>query len=410
MPSLACRLTILTLLIALVAVQTACHQAVPRNTVNTHEQSFGIGKPATDERSDFHPEVVINRLLASPAPISDEHPQRPREVLGFYTDPEPSYPGSQPIVDQYSSSISSIAPFWYKLDDLQPGHLIHEGNEESQRQVIQRAHDKGLHVYLLVHNLFYGTVTRGKEVASTVLRNEKYREQLIRNLRNEIKKFDYDGINIDIENLFIQDRDAFTAFMKQLASDLHKDDKIVTVSVPANTGDARANAWAAWFDYAALGKLVDRLVLMTYDEHNPRTSPGAVASIDWVESTVRYALSQGVPSGKILVGIAGYGWNWGAQGTKALYSSYALTKYHQQKAKAPIHWDNQSQAPYFSYTDEQNIPHHVWFENSYSLRFKLQLVKKYDLQGIAIWRLGLEDPAVWTTISSLIPVRKFPTQ
>jgi spore germination protein len=42
--------------------------------------------------------------------------------------------------------------------------------------------------------------------------------------------------------------------------------------------------------------------------------------------------------------------------------------------------------------------HQVWFENSRSLAYKLDLVNKYDIKGVAIWRLGQEDPGYWQVL------------
>ncbi|MEH7225772.1 hypothetical protein V7112_18325 [Bacillus sp. JJ1566] len=138
----------------------------------------------------------------------------PREVLGFYTEQEGSLPGSQPTVNSQFTRLSIIAPFWYKLDDKQPGNLIDSVTSDHKRQVIQSAHDKNLKVYMVVHNLFYETVDKGKQVASNVLTNDKNRDVFIQNLRNEISQFKYDGINIDMENLNLADRDCFSLFIK----------------------------------------------------------------------------------------------------------------------------------------------------------------------------------------------------
>ena len=40
----------------------------------------------------------------------------------------------------------------------------------------------------------------------------------------------------------------------------------------------------------------------------------------------------------------------------------------------------------------------VWFESADSMSAKLKLVKKHDLGGIAIWRLGQEDAGYWKVI------------
>ncbi|WP_413306154.1 glycosyl hydrolase family 18 protein [Bacillus sp. 1P10SD] len=330
----------------------------------------------------------------------------PREVLGFYTEQEGTYPGSQPTVDSQFTNLSIIAPFWYKLDDKTPGNLIASVTAEHKKQVIQSAHENHLKVYMVVHNLFYETVEKGKQVASNVLDNDTNRNVFIQNLRNEMNQFNYDGINIDMENLHLTDRDTFSLMIKELSDALHRDGKVVTVSVPANTGDSRANPWSPWFDYEKLGHYSDGLMIMTYDEHNPRTKPGASASVDWTEATIRYALKNEVPSSKILLGIAGYGWDWDTTTNKALYSSYPQLMDQKTKYKAKVSWDSQSQTPHFSYVDEKKHSHEAWFENSHSLRFKLDLVEKYNLRGIGIWRLGLEDPKYWTTIPKKIKVKK----
>lgn len=380
--------------------QSQKNEIVP-NIIN--EKNYGVGKPLPDHLADFHPstlELPIQKVKVT-------YPNKtPREVLGFYTEQEGAYPGSQPTVDTQSPYITIIAPFWYKLDDKKPGSLLNSVTADHKRKIIQSAHQKNIKVYLVVHNLFYGTVEKGKQVASAVLDNDINRSVFIQNLRNELKQFSYDGINIDMENLYMTDKNSFSLFIKNLSHALHADGKAVTVSVPANTGDSHANPWSPWFDYAKLGQYADRLVIMTYDEHNPRTKPGTTASLDWTEATIKYALNHGVRPSKILLGIAGYGWNWDTTANKSIYSSYALLMSQKAKYKTPIFWDSVSQTPYLSYVDENKDAHQAWFENSYSLRFKLDLVEFYNLQGIGIWRLGLEDPMYWKAIPEKIRIKK----
>ncbi|MCL6572341.1 MAG: glycoside hydrolase family 18 [Bacillus sp. (in: Bacteria)] len=350
--------------------------------------------------------LLLSSCSQSQAKEGSLEPKTPREVLGFYTEKEGNYPGSQPTVNSQFTNLSIIAPFWYKLDDKHPGSLIDSVTADHKKKVIQSAHEKHVKVYLVVHNLFYETLEKGKQVASNVLANDINRNLFIQNLRKEMNQFNYDGINIDIENLYLTDRDSFSLMIKKLSDVLHRDGKEVTVSVPANTGDSRANPWSPWFDYAKLGQFADGLMIMTYDEHNAKTTPGTVASVDWTEATIRYALKEGVPSSKILIGIAGYGWDWDTKTKKAIYSSHELLMEKKTKHKAETLWDSRSQTPHFSYVDEKKHTHQAWFENSKSLRPKLNLVEKYNLQGMGIWRLGLEDPMYWTTIPEKIKVKK----
>lgn len=390
----------LSISILLLFVTTSCGFSQPPHIQNTYH---GVGKAAPHQYADRHPQAEIHTAQAR---IQTAAGTKAREILGFYTEPEGFYPGSQPIVDTQSASLSSIAPFWYKLKENDPAQLISAVTPEHQRKVIRQAHEKGLHVYMLVHNLFYNTPEKGKEVAHRILVNPSAQQRFFQNVEAEITQYGFDGINIDMENLYPGDKRAFSQMIQRLSARLHQKGKLVTISVPANTGDDRANPWSHWFDYKALGKSVDRLVIMTYDEHNPRTQPGPVASLDWTEDTIRYALKQQVPPQKILLGIASYGWNWSGGQEQAVYSSYPLLMQLKDQYRATVRWDAASQTPMFTYQDEATNTHTAWFENSYSLRFKLDLVEKYNLQGIGIWRLGLEDPALWSTIPAEMKVKK----
>jgi spore germination protein YaaH len=52
----------------------------------------------------------------------------------------------------------------------------------------------------------------------------------------------------------------------------------------------------------------------------------------------------------------------------------------------------------------------VWFATSRSLEAKLGLVQQLDLAGIAIWRLGGEDPQNWQVIRSKLVEDPFESQ
>jgi spore germination protein YaaH len=68
---------------------------------------------------------------------------------------------------------------------------------------------------------------------------------------------------------------------------------------------------------------------------------------------------------------------------------------------AKIQWDNVARVPYFKYTQNGQY-HEVWFESKSSLEHKLDIVKEYNIGGIALWRLGLEDAGVWDVIEKRI--------
>jgi len=77
-----------------------------------------------------------------------------------------------------------------------------------------------------------------------------------------------------------------------------------------------------------------------------------------------------------------------------------------RRYQQPISWDERAQVPCFTYVDENGSRHEVYFENASSWAGKLDLAVKYNLGGVAVWRLGLEDPKSWEVLKSKFPGRK----
>jgi spore germination protein YaaH len=108
-----------------------------------------------------------------------------------------------------------------------------------------------------------------------------------------------------------------------------------------------------------------------------------------------------VPAEKLQLGIPFYGYNW-PEGEDAIAQTWtdiqALIELHQpdvnfraRDSSGPI------EESYFTY-HKNGQPRTVWFADYRSLSAKMELVEQLDLSGIAIWRLGNEDPKNWTVV------------
>ena len=137
-------------------------------------------------------------------------------------------------------------------------------------------------------------------------------------------------------------------------------------------------------------------MIMTYDEHYFGGTAGPIASLPWVENVIKYAV-QAIPSNKILLGIAGYGYDWSDSGSRAL--SYKNVVRLLSDLNMQSSWDFEAKSPYFAY-DKNGVVHQVWYEDTRSISYKLDLVKSYNLGGIGIWRLGFDNEDFWNTIKA----------
>lgn len=325
--------------------------------------------------------VHVSTSTASPPVIISTG----KTVLGFTTYYYSGDTSSYNSMAANTSLINEIATDTYTTDSA--GNLT--GLVPTSQ--ITYANSNGIKTLAMITNNFDGSI------AKTLLESSINRQALINNIVSALKANDYKGVNIDLEGIYYYDRSYFTTFMSELYNTLKPQGFTVTIDLPAKTYDSTTDGWSGAYDYAGLAPYADTLALMAYDEHYPGGTTGPVASIGWVQNVIKYAVTV-IPSGKILLGTAAYGYDWSSNGTKA----YSINGIYNLASTygAQILWDSASQCPYFTYKDASGISHTVWFENSTSLGYKLDLVNSYNISGIAIWRLGLENADYWNTIKT----------
>lgn len=317
-----------------------------------------------------------------------------RVVMGFYTDDEGPTPSSKASMIKNAKLLDEIAFFWYSFDNK--GKVIPTGKVDLK--IKNTAQKNGAKAYALVHNMnLTGQVGFNADLAHSVLSNPSRRSNLVTNLVNLTTKDGWDGISVDIEKTPPGDRNNFSAFVAELGKALRAKDKVLNISIPAKFVDYPSDLWSGAYDYAAIGKSADQIILMTYDEHGFGSTQGPVASAGWVDRVIKFSVGK-IPKEKIVMGLPVYSFDWGTD--KPLipdYLSYTQTLDRAKKNGVEILTDPSAKVPQFIYT-AKGIRHEVFFENVKSLRVKMDDALKYKLHGVAIWRLGMEDPAIWNQL------------
>ncbi len=309
-----------------------------------------------------------------------------KTVLGYSTNDFKGDTSSYNSLINNPDSIDSIVTFSYTADSK--GNLNPIG--QSQSNAVKFANDNGIRPLVLINN--YIGESFDINLANKILSNETVRKNLIHNILLAMGREEYAGVNIDIEHINWYDRDNYSAFIKELKETLGPFGFLTTVSISAKTYDSyKLDNWSGAFDYAEIGKYADQIMLMTYDEHFATDVPGSISSLPWVENVVKYASSV-IPSKKLLLGIAGYGYDWADTGTKVI--SLKDVPDFISKSGLTVQWDDTLKSPHFSY-EKNGVAHEVWYENADSISYKYDLVNKYGLGGIGLWRLGYEDSVFW---------------
>lgn len=330
--------------------------------------------------------LLVNHLASTPSKgqTSSSTSSIRKEIVGFTVRYGSTDTTSLESVQGHHQDLTSIVTATHTVNGM--GNI----NGKVPIDQLKEAKKDKLSSLLMVGNDF------NQSAAHTLLGNAGNRKAFVKNLLTILKANGYTGVNIDLENLLPSDRDNYTTFLKELSQSLKPLNYQLTVSLPAKTEDYSYEFWNYAYNYQAIAPYVDKAVIMTYDEHYIGGDSGSIASIGWVQNVLNYTLTA-FPKNKILIGIATYGYDWGASGSAKSYSYNQVMNLAQQ-VHAKIQFDGVTKTPYFTYQDSQSNQHIVWFENAQSFGYKMKLVKDKGVEGIAIWRLGIEDSQMWKAI------------
>lgn len=70
------------------------------------------------------------------------------------------------------------------------------------------------------------------------------------------------------------------------------------------------------------------------------------------------------------------------------------------RLEQPSH-DEETQQNYAQW-ESDGATYKIWLEDSSSIEAKLKLMEKYQLGGVAAWKLGFEKPEIWSVIEKYI--------
>jgi spore germination protein YaaH len=298
-------------------------------------------------------------------------------------------------VDATKGALQAISPGYLELTS--DGSL--SISESLDAAFIKAMHDRNISVIPYLGNEW------NRALAEKALQN---REALTTQIANAIEKYKLDGINVDLENITETSRDALIDFVKLLRAKLPKD-KELSIAVPANPYGLTSGFEGA-YNLKALAAVCDYIMLMAYDEHYPGDPvSGPVASLPFVEKSVKYALTQ-IPSSQLVLGIPFYGRFWNGQPS---YNGTGITNELAATLAAKYGgvetYDEKNQSIKSEFTIQANDPrtkvlgqslpngsYTLWYENEKSIKAKLELVQKYNLKGTGSWSLNQATANTWS--------------
>lgn len=294
------------------------------------------------------------------------------------------------------AGVNVVSPSFFVLKELGKGEIIDKVGENGKKY-IEWAKENDYKVWAMFAN------DSKIETTSEILNDYKIRKQTIESIVDLAVQYGIDGINLDFENIYKEDKDVFTRFVIELYPRLKDLGMSLTVDVTAPDGGEN---WSLCYDRDALADNCDYLVYMGYDQNNASsTKAGPVAGYNWVRTNVNKFLGQeDVDSSKLILAIPFYTRVWTEDETGKLIKSSIVNMKDVDtliNGKAEKQWDEVTRQNYVEYKQGQNTCK-IWIEDLDSIREKLLLANEKELAGVAFWEKDRESEEVWDLINEVI--------
>jgi spore germination protein len=371
-----------------------------RHRVQPGETLWGISQRYQVSLNDL---IKIN-YIGTPAIINPGTiliiPQKPRPTINVNGYIYILGESAVPIISEVGRYLTYMSPFAYLIKE--------DGSLQSidDMPAIQTAIAQSAIPMMAITN--FTATSRGENLASVVLNNRQINNRLLNEVIDVMNEKGYLGLNIDFENVLPADREAYNSFLELAVNRLHQEGYFVSTAVAPKTSGQQIGLLYEAHDYAAHGRIVDFVILMTYEWGYRLGPPRAISPINEIRRVLDYAVTV-IPNDKIYMGFQIYARDWilpHVRGQEAETFSCQEAISRAVRYGTVIQYDPVAQSPFFRYTDELGRAHEVWFEDARSAQAKFDTVKSYNLDGISYWALGYPFPQNWVLLEDNFTINK----
>ena len=300
-----------------------------------------------------------------------------------------------PVREGEIEGINVVSPSFYEIT---ASGDIDSNIGTNGKAYVEWAHANGYKVWPMISNSELGDI----DAVSKILSTFETRAYLIENIMKELINANVDGINIDFENMYQEDKNNYSRFIIELAPRLHEAGLTLSVDVTAPDG---SETWSLCFDRNVIGNVADYIIFMGYDQNGvSSTKAGTVAGANWVELNINKFLGQeGVPKEKLILGIPFYTRLW-----KETDGTLTSSVVNMRSVKVPDgvekKWDEETKQYYMEYS-QNGTTYKMWIEDEKSISAKLDLVNKYELAGAGFWSKDRESNTIWNIINEKLNIK-----
>lgn len=300
---------------------------------------------------------------------------------------------------QHASLIDEVALSWWRPADAADGTLSLQdpGLTKEDSAFVADVQHQGSAAWGVTAN-YHGHGQWRWDIVSRILNSTTGRAAHVRSLVELAVARNYVGFDVDYEKATRRaDGEVFSRFCHELAEAMHQSGKKLSITVHPKLSQPGSEPRQSVQDWATIGAVADEVHIMLYD-YAPASGPASQSPLPWWKAQAKFAVTL-MPANKILLGAPSYGYLWKGTGRAAKDLEWRSIERLRRKPGTSRVRDPDTHSVHLTY-DMGGLPHHVWYEDARALAERAQVVRKYGMGGLFLWRLGGEDPALWRAVRS----------
>jgi cellulose synthase/poly-beta-1,6-N-acetylglucosamine synthase-like glycosyltransferase/spore germination protein YaaH/peptidoglycan/xylan/chitin deacetylase (PgdA/CDA1 family) len=317
----------------------------------------------------------LNRIIADTTMHKIRHNKSDSNIrAGFYVNWDPqSFYSLKANIDK----INLVIPEWLFVQDNADTIM-----SDIDIKALKLMRQYGVKITPMISNYFNQKWNPDNVVR--IITSKKRKQKFISSVIRVIQANQFQGINIDFESIDDKFSKNLNEFQKDLYTQLHNKGYIISQDVTPFSNS---------YELGELQKYNDQIILMAYDLHYMTSEPGPITDPDWITKILDSNLKI-IPAGKIILGLAAYGYDWPLN-SEAEDITYLEALEYAYENEETVTYDSKSNNLQFSYEDDNGIKHNVWFTDAAIAFNEIRIAENYGIGGVALWRLGGEDPRIW---------------
>jgi spore germination protein YaaH len=301
-------------------------------------------------------------------------PQRLR-VWGFTV---PWDAKSSATARDHSAQLSAVISGWLQLDSVTAQPFA------EFRDTLARNRVSGLRLMAIVTNAVAGRFHPA--AVRQLAANPDALGRAAGDVARRLTSGGYRGLVIDLEGFAPADREGLVTVVRALA-DSARQHAIAPIALAVPAVDT------VTFPGRNFVPAVDYLLVMLYDQHWTTSAPGPLAAPDWVRAATAARVAEVGPS-HVVAALPLYGYRWPTTGPAA-----ALTFADAQRDAAAAGVQLQRDTTTATLRATSPGAWDLWISDAGLITRLIGEVRSQGVNTIALWRLGQEDPSVWTALA-----------